>query len=196
LSDPGDAGRFRTAHTADVGTRGLVAIRAMLEAAFAERPDGPFGDDDWTHSLGGMHVWVSDRDGDPDGDGGDVVAHACVVARRMLHDGRVLRCGYVEAVAVRDDHRRRGLGGIVMTEIERLIGSAYDLGALGATEVGAPLYRSHGWQPWAGTLSALTPDGIRPTPEELGTVHVLTVDGVALDLTGEFTCDWREGDVW
>ena len=177
-----------TAHTADVGAARLTAIRALLDAAFAGRPDGPFDDHDWTHGLGGMHVWVEAD--------GEVVAHATLVARRMLHAGRVLRCGYVEAVAVRDDPRRRGLGGAVMAEIERMIRGAYDLGALGATDDGAPLYRSHGWRPWAGALSALTLDGVRPTPEEVGTVHVLTIDGVALDLAGELTCDWREGDAW
>ena len=53
-----------------------------------------------------------------------------------------------------------------------------------------------GWVPWGGRLSALTPDGIVATPEEQGTVHVLATDGVPLDLAGELTCDWREGDVW
>ena len=108
----------------------------------------------------------------------------------------MLRCGYIEAVAVRGDQRGRGLGGVVMAQVERLIRDGFDLGALGATDDGARLYRSHGWEPWAGTLSSLTPDGIRSTPEEQGTVHVLAVEGVPLDLTGELTCDWREGDVW
>jgi aminoglycoside 2'-N-acetyltransferase I len=177
-----------TAHTADVGAARLTEIRTLLDGAFGGRADGPFDDDDWTHSLGGMHVWVETD--------GEVVAHASVVARRMLHGGRVLRCGYVEAVAVRGDQRRRGLGGVVMSEVERLVRGGYDLGALGATSDGAPLYRSHGWLPWAGPLSVLTPDGVRATPEEQGTVLVLAVDGIAFDLDGELTCDWREGDVW
>ena len=33
------------------------------------------------------------------------------------------------------------------------------------------------------------------TPEEEGFVYVLPVEA-ELDLTGELTCDWREGDVW
>jgi aminoglycoside 2'-N-acetyltransferase I len=43
--------------------------------------------------------------------------------------------------------------------------------------------------------SALTPDGLRRTPDDDGTVFVLPVDG-DLDLTAELVCDWRDGDVW
>lgn len=177
------------AHTADVGSERLVRIRAMLELAFNDREDGPFGDDDWTHGLGGLHAWVEED--------GLVTAHASVVQRRLLHCGRVLRCGYVEGVAVRADRRRRGLGAAVMDPIERVIRSAHDLGALGATSDGKPLYVGRGWRPWRGPLSGLTLDGVRPTPEEIGTVHVLTLDGgPSLDLDGELIADWREGDLW
>lgn len=69
--DPADNGRVRVAHTAHVGAAQLTAIRTMLEAAFAERSDGPFGEDDWRHALGGMHVWFSEPGS------GDIVAHAC-----------------------------------------------------------------------------------------------------------------------
>ena len=58
-----------------------------------------------------------------------------------------------------------------------------------------PLYVSLGWQRWRGPLSALTPSGIVPTPEEAGSVYVLPV-ATELDLDGELTCDWRDGDVW
>jgi aminoglycoside 2'-N-acetyltransferase I len=33
------------------------------------------------------------------------------------------------------------------------------------------------------------------TPGEAGAVYVLPVT-VDLDVTGELTCDWRDGDVW
>ena len=72
---------------------------------------------------------------------------------------------------------------------------AYDLGALGASEEGAALYTARGWRSWQGPTSVLTPAGIVRTTEDDGWVYVLPV-AVDLDLHGELTCDWREGDVW
>ena len=47
-----------------------------------------------------------------------------------------------------------------------------------------------------GTVAyALTPQGIERTPEHDGAVYVLPV-AARLDLSGELTCDWRDGDVW
>jgi aminoglycoside 2'-N-acetyltransferase I len=37
--------------------------------------------------------------------------------------------------------------------------------------------------------------GVRPTPDEQGGVLVLE-GAVPLELDGELTCDWRDGDVW
>jgi aminoglycoside 2'-N-acetyltransferase I len=171
------------AHTADLEPETLRAVRALMDDAFG----GEFEPEDWRHALGGIHALAWDGDA--------VIGHACVVQRRLLHGGEVLRAGYVEAVAVRADHRRRGHGGALMEAIERVIRRAYDVGALGATGAGAALYRARGWQRWEGPTSALTPTGIRRTPEDDGYVYVLPVDA-PLDRAGELTCDWREGDVW
>jgi aminoglycoside 2'-N-acetyltransferase I len=83
----------------------------------------------------------------------------------------------------------------MMDALERVIRGAYDLGALGATDVGAALYTGRGWLRWEGPTSALTPDGISRTRDEDGCIYVLPGDA-PLDLTGELTCDWRDGDVW
>jgi aminoglycoside 2'-N-acetyltransferase I len=171
------------AHTADVDAATLEAVRAMLDAAF----EGDFGDDDWEHSLGGMHAIAFD--------GGKPVGHAALIQRRILHAGRALRAGYVEGVAVRADRRGRGIGGAVMEPLERLLRGAFELGALGATDDGARLYEARGWQQWRGPTSALTPSGIVRTPDADGGVYVLEC-GVPLDVDGELTCDWRDGDVW
>jgi aminoglycoside 2'-N-acetyltransferase I len=174
-------------HTADVAAEDLASAQDLLGAAFSHLPpDEAFGPDDWEHALGGMHAFVHDD--------GVVVAHASLVMRRMLHAGRALRCGYVEAVAVAPDRQRQGLGGRVMSALEALA-PGYDLLALGATDEGMGLYVAHGWLPWRGRLSALTPDGVVPTPDEAG--YVLVLPGSApLDLEGELTCDWRDGEVW
>lgn len=174
---------LRVAHTADLGPEELAAARRLLDDAFA--PD--MTDEDWDHLLGGIHVLISED--------GELVAHGSVVTRRLLHGGRALRAGYVEGVAVRADRRRRGLAGRVLDELERIVLAAYDLGALGSSDEGLPFYAARGWHVWRGPLSALTPDGVVPTPDEAGGIFVLPA-AAELDLDGELTCDWRGGDVW
>ncbi|MBY8880786.1 GNAT family N-acetyltransferase [Actinacidiphila acidipaludis] len=180
--------RLRTAHTAELTPAELTAIRSLLDDAFAGHPDGAFTDADWDHSLGGVHVTAWEGDA--------LVGHACVVQRRLLHGGRALRTGYVEAVAVRSDRRRRGHGGALMSVAERYIRGAYELGALGAAEEAAEFYAGRGWLCWQGPSSAFTPDGIVPTPDVDGWIYVFPLDHTPLDPTAPLTCDWRDGDVW
>jgi aminoglycoside 2'-N-acetyltransferase I len=170
-----------TAHTADLDPTVLAAGRALVDAAFGD----DFEDSDWEHALGGVHALAWD--------GEELVGHAAVVQRRLLHGGRALRAGYVEGVAVHADRRRRGHGAALMGALERIIRGAYELGALGAAE--PAFYAALGWQRWRGPTSALTPSGIVRTPEEDGWIYVLPVAG-SLDLAGELTCDWRDGDLW
>ena len=174
---------LRRAHTADLSAQDLAAARALLYDVFGDELE----ESDWEHALGGVHALVWE--------GEELIGHASVVMRRMLHDGRALRCGYVEAVAVRADHQRRGHGGALMEAVERVIHGAYDLGALGGTDEGAPLYLRRGWQVWQGPLFALTPDGVVTTSDVDGAVYVLQ-SSAPLDQSGELTCDWRDGDVW
>ncbi|KAA5827108.1 GNAT family N-acetyltransferase [Saccharopolyspora hirsuta] len=169
-------------HTADLDPGATKAVRALLVEVF----EGML-EQDLDHCMGGIHALA--REGD------DLIGHASVVQRQLLHGGRVLRAGYVEAVAVRADHRRRGIGGLLMAEVERVIRGAYDLGALSAGEEGALLYASRGWQRWQGPTSALTTAGVERTPDDDGGIFVLPVE-VPLDLTGEITCDLRSGDAW
>ncbi|WP_408055453.1 GNAT family N-acetyltransferase [Streptomyces radicis] len=173
----------RTAHTADLAPTTLAAVRALLHRAF----DGDLGDLDWEHALGGMHALAYVD--------GELVGHASVVQRRVLHGGRSLRTGYVEGVGVRHDQRGRGHGAALMAALERVIRGAYDLGALSATESARPLYASRGWLSWQGPTFALTPLGIVRTEEEDDGVYVLPVTA-RLDIAGELVCDWRDGDVW
>jgi aminoglycoside 2'-N-acetyltransferase I len=173
---------LRIVHTAGLEPALRTAVRALLYATFDR-----FTEDALDNALGGLHALVLD--------GGDLVGHASVVQRRLLHGGRALRTGYIEAVAVRADQRRRGHGAAMMAELERVVRSAYQLGALGASPVGARLYAARGWQPWRGPLSALTPDGIRHTADKDGAIWVLPVSA-PVDLTGELTADWRHGSVW
>ncbi|GAA3094511.1 GNAT family N-acetyltransferase [Streptosporangium carneum] len=170
-------------HTADLDAAVLKAARALLDEVF----EGDLSDDDWEHALGGMHALLWE--------GAELVGHASVVQRRLLHGGRALRAGYVEGVGVRADLRRRGYGAAMMEALERVIRDAYDLGALSASDQAVDFYATRGWKQWRGTTWAFTPAGVTRTEEEDEGVHVLPL-AVPLDLSGELTCDWRDGDVW
>lgn len=170
------------AHTADLKRVELEAARALLFEVFDDMTE-----EDWDHSCGGMHALAWE---------GDVlVGHGSVVQRRLIHQGRALRAGYVEGVGVRRDHQRRGIGGALMAELERIIHAAYELGALGSTEEGLQFYLARGWQRWRGPSSALTLTGVVRTPDEDGAILVLPASA-ALDLDGAITCDFRNGDGW
>ena len=125
----------------------------------------------------------------------ELIGHASLVQRRLLHGGRALRTGYVEAVAVRADRRRRGHAGAMMEALERVVRGAYELGALSASDAAADFYAARGWKRWLGPTSALTPTGVARTEDDDGGVYVLPLT-VALELAGELTCDWRDGEVW
>ena len=124
---------LRLSHTAELGRATLKAARALLAKVFED----DFTDHDWEHALGGMHAVVWDGD--------ELIGHASVVQRRLLHGARALRAGYVEGVGVRADRRREGHGAAMMAALERVVRGESEL---------------------------------------------------ALDLYGELTCDWRDGDVW
>jgi aminoglycoside 2'-N-acetyltransferase I len=82
-----------------------------------------------------------------------------------------------------------------MTELERIIRAAYELGALGSTDEGLPFYLARSWEPWRAPSSALTLTGVVRTPDEEG--YILVLQAIASpDLDGKLTCDFRNGDGW
>ena len=171
-----------TAHTSELDEASRRSARALLYDAFDDMTE-----DDWEHALGGLHALVWE--------GGELIGHASLIQRRLLHGGRALRAGYVEGVAVRASRRGHGHGAAMMAALEHAARRAYDVAALGATDEAATFYAARGWQLWQGSSSALTPTGIQRTPDDDGAIYVLPL-GVPLDLSGELTCDWRDGDVW
>ncbi|GGY25700.1 GNAT family N-acetyltransferase [Streptomyces anulatus] len=176
---------LRIAHTSELTASERGRIRELLDTAF----EGNFAEEDWEHSLGGIHALVCDAGGGP-------IAHGSLVQRRVLHGDRSYRAGYVEAVAVRADHRREGHGHRVMAALEHIVDTAYDFGALSASDAGAPLYTARGWQVWPGRLAALGPAGPVPLPEEEGTTYVRPAAGRPLPEPGHpLQFDWREGDL-
>jgi len=112
-------------HTGQLRPGVLSAVRNLLDGVFGEE----LTDEDWEHCLGGMHalVWA----------GSDLIGHASLIQRRLLHRGRALRTGYVNGVGVRADLRRRGHGAAMMSALEQLAAGVYELAALGATDEAA-----------------------------------------------------------
>ncbi|NKZ10728.1 aminoglycoside N-acetyltransferase AAC(2')-Ib [Mycolicibacterium septicum DSM 44393] len=190
VSTPVRGGILHTArlvHTSDLDHETREGARRMVIEAF----EGDFTDADWEHSLGGMHAFICHH--------GALIAHAAVVQRRLIYRDTALRCGYVEAVAVREDWRGQGLATAVMDGVEQVLRGAYQLGALSSSETARDIYIARGWVPWQGPTSVLRPAGVTRTPEDDRSLFVLPVDlptGMELDTTAEITCDWRDGDVW
>ena len=52
---------------------------------------------------------------------GALIAHAAVVQRHLLYQGSALRCGYVEAVAVREDWREQGMARALLDAVEQVM---------------------------------------------------------------------------
>jgi aminoglycoside 2'-N-acetyltransferase I len=178
-----DRVRPKLIHTAWLDAATRTAARTLLWEVFGSE----MTEDDWEHCLGGIHALVWE--------GSELTGHGAVVQRQLRHGGRGLRAGFVEGLAVQSDRRGRGYGAVLMTALEDVIRNAYDVGALSATEQAAEFYAARGWTLWLGPSSAFTPTGIERTPDEDGGIYVLPVSAT-VDIHGELTCDWRDGDLW
>ena len=180
------APRVRRVITRDLTAAEIAALRELLWAAFGSG-DEAFTEDDWEHSLGGVH-FLLELDG-------ELVGHASVVEREIDVAGRPLRTGYVEAVATAPDRQGRGLGSLVMADVASHIRERFELGALGTGR--QSFYERLGWLTWKGPSSVRTADGVRRTPDEDGYILVLpTPSSPPLDLSLPISCEWRPGDVW
>ena len=175
--------KLRAASTEELAPADLCLIRGLVDGAFGAR----FSEHDWEHALGGTHVLL-EADGVP-------LSHASVVPRTLWVGERVMRAGYVEAVATQAVCRLAGYATRVMTEINALIATTYDLGAL-STGVGG-FYSRIGWEKWLGPTYADTADGRVRTPEEDDGIYVMRTKHTSdLDLDLPLTCDYRLGDAW
>ncbi len=173
----------RLVHTSDLDAETHEGARAMVFEAFGN----VFSDSDWQHALGGMHAVISYH--------GALIAHAAVVQRQLIYQNSALRCGYVEALAVREDWRGQGLAHSLLDAVEQVIGGAYQLGALSSSDMARPLYAARGWLPWHGQTFVLAPDGLTRTPDDDEAIFVLPIS-TELDTAADLVCDWCNGDVW
>jgi len=169
--------------TDQLTTRQREKLRAMLDAAF----DGDFSDADWQHTLGGLHVFLSEHD--------TIVSHVSVVARQLVVEKCPLTTGFVEAVATPAGHRRKGYATRLMRLAGRHIHRHYELGALCTGQ--HAFYARLGWQPWRGKTYVRVNGQWIATPDEDDAVMVLPTTACPdLDRTQRISCEWREGDVW
>jgi aminoglycoside 2'-N-acetyltransferase I len=179
--------RLRRIATHDLTTPQVLAIRALMAAAFGRDQEERFTDDDWDHAVGGVH-FVLELDG-------EVIAHASVVEREIHVDQRPFRTGYVEAVATLPDRHGSGFGSLVMTDVTSYIRDGFELGVLGTGR--HTFYQRLGWLTWTGPSFVRTASGDRRTPDDDGYILVLpTRSSPPLDLSAPISCDWRPGDVW
>jgi aminoglycoside 2'-N-acetyltransferase I len=176
---------LRSASTPELSDLELTELRLLLYLAF----DGEFSDDDWDHTLGGQHFLASSD--------GVIVAHASVVPRELHVGERPVATGYVEGVAVAEEHRRQGYGHKVMEQLGRFLAPRFELGALSAAERYHAFYRRLGWELWGGPTAVIVDGAPQRTPEEDETVMVLETPTTGnLDRQATLACPWRAGDVW
>lgn len=164
----------------------VAVLRGLFREAWGDSSE-EFTDEDWDHAVGGLHFILAE--------GGAIVAHASVVERELHTSGHRLATGYVEAVATRPVHQRRGHGSTLMREVDEYIAQTFQLGALDTGS--SAFYERLGWVAWRGPTFVRTDSGIIRTGEEDGSVLVrLTPTSPQLDLSAPISCDWRSGDVW
>ena len=132
--------RLRILPTLELTDGEIAAIRQLMTDAFGTDEEHAFTDDDWAHTIGGLH-FVLDLDG-------QIVTHASVVERELHIDGQPLRTGYVEAVATAPAHEGVGHGSQVMEAVTAHIRARYELGGLGTGR--HHFYERLGWLHVAG----------------------------------------------
>lgn len=179
--------RLLVAQSEELETPLLAEVTALCEAAFEESFATA-----WDRVGPGLHVVAED--------GGQVVAHAMIVDRRLYvgHEPDLaLDVGYVEHVATHPDHQGRGHGTAVMERVGRIIGEAYTLGALSTGR--NAFYERLGWETWRGPTHVRMLDGERVrSPDDDGGVMVLRTARTPSDLhpDGPIAIDWRAEEPW
>lgn len=165
----------------------ILQIKELLRLAFEHDEHGGFTEDDWRHSIGGVH-FLLDIDG-------RIHTHASVIERELEVGDMSLRTGYVEAVATLPGEQGHGYGTAVMREVASYVSQNFELGALGTGSQG--FYERLGWQIWRGPSYVRTDTGTERTADEDGYILVLpTPSSPALDLNAAISCAWRPGDAW
>jgi aminoglycoside 2'-N-acetyltransferase I len=167
--------------TSDLTSGQIESIRSLMDDAFDD-----FADEDWDHALGGWHVIAND---------GEMVAHAAVVERLLGVGERLVRTGYVEAVATTPTRQGQGVGTAVMRCIAEVVVAEFEMGALatGAHE----FYERLGWERWQGPTFVRDGDALVRTADEDDGIMILRCPPTeSVDRSLPVSCDARTGDDW
>lgn len=161
----------------------VAELRRLFDDAFA----GDFSDDDWEHTIGGVHVVVLD--------GGAIISHGSVVPRSIWIDDRPFAAGYVEGVATSVRSQGRGFASLVMAEVGVYIRETYELGVL---STGSPsFYERLGWECWDGASWVRIQTGPVRTPDDDGGIMILRTPSTGeLSAGTPIACEERSGDDW
>lgn len=129
-------------------------LRALGEAVYGP-DDQPETSDDVTWDSTEISIIARHEAG------GEIIAHAGVLARECLLDGQPVRVGGIGGVKTHPDVRGTGLGRTVMTEAQQLLRDRLDVdfGLLVCPEHVVPFYRRLGWQEFDGDLMVDQPAG-------------------------------------
>jgi aminoglycoside 2'-N-acetyltransferase I len=161
------------------------ATKAELRTLLLDSFGGDFTDHDWQHGLGGMHVIALDD--------GRTVGHAAVVGRRLYVGDAVYDGGYLEAVAVHPQWRRRGIGAEVVRAANAVVIETYPIAAL-STHMAA-FYERLGWERWHGPAHVVRGGlWVRHPDEDDGVMVLRPPGGPPVDLTAKIAVDHRSGD--
>jgi aminoglycoside 2'-N-acetyltransferase I len=175
---------LRLLATSDLTDDLVIAIRGLMDEAFG----GGFSDDDWEHTIGGIHAVVLD--------GGRVVSHGSVVARTLVIGDRMVRAGYIEGVATAPSRQRQGHGSRVMSALGEVVAREFETGALSTGE--HRFYERLGWERWRGPTFVRRADGsvMRTADEDDGIMTFRVGTSHWCDPTLSLTCEERPGDDW
>jgi aminoglycoside 2'-N-acetyltransferase I len=161
----------------------FAELRLLFDDAFA----GDFSDDDWEHTVGGVHVVVCDS--------GSIISHASVVPRSIWIDDHLFAAGYVEGVATLVQSQDRGFASLVMAEVGLIIHETYELGVLSTGSLS--FYERLGWECWEGATWVRTQTGPVRTPDDDGGIMILRTSNTGELAPGaSIACEERSGDDW
>jgi aminoglycoside 2'-N-acetyltransferase I len=173
--------QIQIVRTGDLDDPRRNEILTLCRAAYREDLDG------YLENIGpGVHLLGRVE--------GTLVSHAMFVERWLqLHDGRLLRTGYVELVATAPAGQRRGYASALMRRVADEI-HAFDIGALSPTD--ERIYARLGWQTWRGPLLVRTGTSVVTSQDEGLMILRLPRTPADLSLDEPISIEWRPGEVW
>ena len=124
-----------------------------------------------------------------------IVCHALWVDRVLVAGQNSLTTAYVEYVATEPALQGQGLASRLLRFLIHAVEASqrYRLAALSPAD--SDYYERLGWVLWEGELLIRQADAIIATPDDVVMVYRLSNSPV-LDVEGDLSAEWREGELW